>query len=77
MPEIITIVFLQFPEFDKKLLGHKWYNIYLYDNGDMTVSWGANNITYGTRTRKNAGEKLFYKRVEDKIRKGYAIREIR
>jgi hypothetical protein len=77
MPEITKIVFLQYPKFNIKLVGHKWYNIYLYDNGDITVSWGVNNTTYGTRTKKDAGERDFYKRIETKIYKGYAIREIR
>lgn len=77
MPEITKIVFLQSPDFHQKHLGYKWYNIYLYDNGDVTVSWGVNNTTYGTRTRKEVGAGLFYDRVETKIIKGYRIREIR
>jgi hypothetical protein len=77
MPKITKIVFLQSPEFNKRHLGRKWYNVYLYDNGEMTVSWGVDNNTHGTRTRKKAGERLFYDRIEDKIFRGYKIREIR
>jgi len=77
MPKIIKIVFLQYPEFNQKYLGHKWYYIYLYDDDSMTVSWGVNNTTYGTRTKSEDGTKFFYKRIEDKIIKGYRIIEIR